>query len=137
MVYVTFTIPPTPCANCPNSLAEQIIHVSLYFGSRLMCLYSSILPMSVYSNKFANPISASLLHVSGLPFFCATTSIIFMRCSLLAALAALIFFNRPFDVVVFVDDFTASVYYAGGPVTLALEFNLIRSICNLGGAIPT
>ena len=61
--------------------------------------------MSVSSTKFVNSISASLWYVSVFPFISATTSIIFMRCSPLAALAALIFCTGPFYIVVLVDAF--------------------------------
>ena len=60
-----------------------------------------------------------------------------MRCSPLAALAALVFYAGPFDVVVFVDSFPDSLLCAGIPFTLDSTFILFESICTLGGAPST
>ena len=37
MVFVGFTLPPTPCANRPNSFADDVFHIFWCFGCLISC----------------------------------------------------------------------------------------------------
>ncbi len=50
---------PTPCANHLNSLADECVHASQYFGWVISCLYLSIFPDS--SSKIACAVSDMML----------------------------------------------------------------------------
>ena len=53
MVLVPLTLPPTPCANLPNSLADERNQSSRSLGCRRSCLYSSMSPVSSSMTAFA------------------------------------------------------------------------------------
>ena len=46
-VSVPSTLPLRPCVSCPNSLPYPWLHISLYFGLPIRCLYSIISPVSL------------------------------------------------------------------------------------------
>ena len=61
MVFVPFTLVPTPWARRPNSFAADLLHSFLYLGSRRSWRYLSSLPVSLSRTAIASCTSFSIL----------------------------------------------------------------------------